>query len=407
MTRAIVRHNTAVSSVNDLPAFPEAEVARLLELHDPVDCEDLLRKLGTTFNFSSYEEMSARFKARGLAHLLDPELERKPSAIWAELGGSPYLGLHEVNPGDGQWERHMQFGVGGYCGDLVGFKVASLAGNEPALAAHREWLYSMGRRVAEMIEARKTAIAEPNLFSFDGADVRVIMRGGEPWFVAADVCRALGYANPRKATLDHVRAKHRDGVTVRDAIGRAQETTVICEPGLYSLILRSRAEGAARFQDWVVEEVLPAIRKTGSYQTPPADPMKVLSDPAALRGLLSDYAGRVLELEAEVAETRPKAEALDRIATADGSMNVTTAAKTLGVGPRALFRWLARHDWIYRRAGGKSWLAYQHRIGQGVLEHKVTVLTRGDGSEKIVEQVMVTPKGLALLAKRLERTLAA
>src|SRR5690554_3113048 len=63
--------------------------------------------------------------------------------------------------------------------------------------------------------------------------------------------------------------------------------------------------------------------------------------------------------------------------------------------------------WTIVSGGGKSWLAYQHRIGQGVLEHKVTVLTRGDGSEKIVEQVMVTPKGLALLAKRLERTLAA
>lgn len=403
MTRAIVRHNTAVSSVNDLPAFPEAEVARLLELHDPVDCEDLLRKLGTRFDFSSYEEMSARFKARGLAHLLDPELERKPSAIWAELGGSPYLGLHEVNPGDDQWERHMQFGVGGYCGDLVGFKVASLAGNEPALAAHREWLFCMGRRAAEMIEDRKTAVAEPNLFSFDGVDVRVIMRGGEPWFVAADVCRSLDISN----ATDAMRRLDEDERTLVSIEGAPPAgLNVISESGLYSLILGSRKPEARRFKRWVTKEVLPAIRKTGSYQTS-ADPMKVLADPAALRGLLSDYAGRVLELEAEVAETRPKAEALDRIATADGSMNVTTAAKTLGVGPRALFRWLARHDWIYRRAGGKSWLAYQHRIGQGVLEHKVTVLTRGDGSEKIVEQVMVTPKGLALLAKRLERTLAA
>lgn len=158
MTHTNQRNNTArpsVQPIRALPAFPEAEVARLLELHDPVDCEDLLRKLGTTFKFSSYEEMSARFKARGLERLIDPELERKPAAVWGELGGSPYLGLHEVNPGDDQWERHMQFGVGGYCGDLVGHKVASLAGNELALAAHREWLFSMGRRVAEMIEARQ------------------------------------------------------------------------------------------------------------------------------------------------------------------------------------------------------------------------------------------------------------
>lgn len=83
-------------------------------------------------------------------------------------------------------------------------------------------------------------------------------------------------------------------------------------------------------------------------------------------------------------------------------MNVTSAAKALGVGPKALFRWLAMHEWIYRRAGGKGWLAYQLRIAQGVLEHKVTTLVRDDGLEKIVEQALVTPKGLALLAERVE-----
>ncbi|WP_145551912.1 phage antirepressor KilAC domain-containing protein [Yersinia mollaretii] len=59
------------------------------------------------------------------------------------------------------------------------------------------------------------------------------------------------------------------------------------------------------------------------------------------------------------------------------------------------------HHWIYRRTGGRTWLAYQERIQQGVLEHKVTTVSRGDGSEKVVEQVLVTAKGLTKLSKML------
>jgi len=111
-------------------------------------------------------------------------------------------------------------------------------------------------------------------------------------------------------------------------------------------------------------------------------------------------------LEAHVATIQPKADALDLIATrADGSLNVTMAAKTLQTQPKALFKWLAAHEWIYRRAGGKSWVAYQNRLQQGVLEHKVTTVQREDGTDKVVEQVLVTAKGLAKLAAIFQPTM--
>lgn len=148
-------------------------------------------------------------------------------------------------------------------------------------------------------------------------------------------------------------------------------------------------------------------RMTALEQKTALDPMKVLSDPAAMRGLLLTYTEKVLTLESKVEELTPKAEALDRISTANGSMCVTNAAKALQVQPRRLFSWLQEHQWIYRRPGGSGWLAYQHRIQCGWMEHKVTTVERGDGTEKVVEQVLVTAKGLAKLSEAVDMKLAA
>lgn len=70
--------------------------------------------------------------------------------------------------------------------------------------------------------------------------------------------------------------------------------------------------------------------------------------------------------------------------------------------PRELFNWLSSHQWIYRWTGSPNWIAYQNKLQQGLLEHKVTTVERGDGSEKVTEQVRITPKGLARIAELIE-----
>lgn len=94
----------------------------------------------------------------------------------------------------------------------------------------------------------------------------------------------------------------------------------------------------------------------------------------------------------------PKAEGFDRIAGADGSLCLRDAAKELQVRPTDLNLWLQAHKWIYKRAGGRSWVGYQDRIQSGLLEHKGTVLIDGAGNERIYDQVRITAKGLARLA---------
>lgn len=126
--------------------------------------------------------------------------------------------------------------------------------------------------------------------------------------------------------------------------------------------------------------------------------------PEALR-LAADMAEQKAKAEAALALAAPKAEALDRIATADGSMCVRDAAKALQLRPIDLTRWLQAHGWVYRRQGNAQLLGYQDKVQTGYLEHKVTVVSRTDGTEKVVEQVRVTPKGLARLAVAIKEDL--
>lgn len=232
-------------------------------------------------------------------------------------------------------------------------------------------------------------------FAFEGAEVRVVTRDGEPWFVAKDVATLLGYANPQKAVRDH--CKRAVPVGVNDPFtptGMDPQTTIFPEADLYRLVMRSKLPSAERFEEWVVSEVLPAIRRTGGYMVaaPEETPEELML--RALR-VAQDTVERQ---KAALAIAEPKAEALDRIAEADGRMAITNAAKVLGVRPKDLFAYLISHGWIYRRPGASGYLGYASKIVTGLLEHKVTTVLRADGTEKVVEQVLVTPKGLTRLA---------
>lgn len=114
-----------------------------------------------------------------------------------------------------------------------------------------------------------------------------------------------------------------------------------------------------------------------------------------------------IALEVKVEAMAPKVEALDRLANADGLLNPTNAAKSLQVEPNKVFKFMRTHGWVYRRPGARSDVAYQDKIAAGLLTHKTYIAQREDGSERICEQVMVTPKGLARLAQQLNAAGAA
>lgn len=96
-------------------------------------------------------------------------------------------------------------------------------------------------------------------------NVRTLTINGEPWFVGKDITECLGYSRSTKAVSDHVDEEDIDGIPIQDSIGRMQNTPIINESGVYSLILSSKLESANKFKKWVISEVLPSLRKTGTY----------------------------------------------------------------------------------------------------------------------------------------------
>ncbi|WNO60895.1 phage antirepressor KilAC domain-containing protein [Rheinheimera sp. MMS21-TC3] len=149
-----------------------------------------------------------------------------------------------------------------------------------------------------------------------------------------------------------------------------------------------------------VNQVFLDYRNGRLQPIPQFDPATALNDPATMRSLLLGYTEKVLALEDQIKEIQPKADALDRIAKADGSLCITDAAKLLQIAkPKDLFCLLQQKSWIFRRPGTTAWLGYQDKVQKGLLEHKVTEVSRSDGSNKVAQQVRVTPKGIALLSQ--------
>lgn len=104
-------------------------------------------------------------------------------------------------------------------------------------------------------------MADITPFNFGTHAVRVITRDSQHWFVATDVCEALGYRNTSKAISDHIDEDER----YNEPLERGGSMLFVSESGLYALVLRSRKPEARKFAKWVTSEVLPSIRQTGGY----------------------------------------------------------------------------------------------------------------------------------------------
>ena len=178
----------------------------------------------------------------------------------------------------------------------------------------------------------------------------------------------------------------------QDAMGRSRATSVyrIGKRDSYVVVAQLSPEFTGRLVDrWQELET----------QQQAIAPILALNDPSTLRALLLDNVEERVKLAQELAAASPKLEAFDRIAGADGSLCITDAAKSLQVRPKSLFEFLRAHGWIYQPHGGRGDIAYATKLQQGLMEHKTTTMHRSDGSEKIITQARITPKGLTRLAQ--------
>lgn len=221
-------------------------------------------------------------------------------------------------------------------------------------------------------------------------DVRTVTINGEPWFVGKDVAEILGYSNTRKALADHVDGEDKlDGVTIRDSIGREQSPVFINESGLYALIFGSKLESAQRFKHWVTSEVLPAIRKTGSYQAPQGKELLAL---AVLE------AQKTIEAQSKAIERmKPKEIFADAVSTSQTSILVGDLAKLLrqnGVdtGQKRLFEQLRNEGYLMKTGSSRN-MPTQRYVADGLFQIKETVISNPDGSVRMTKTTKVTGKG--------------
>lgn len=230
--------------------------------------------------------------------------------------------------------------------------------------------------------------------------IRTIEKDGEPWFVGKDVAAALGYERPTKAILDHVDDEDKDEVPIQDSIGRSQNTPIINESGLYSLVLSSKLPTAKKFKRWITSEVIPSIRKHGAYMTP--DKLEeVLLKPDTLIQLAQNLKAEQEKrraLEAKVETDKPKVLFADSVEAAKTSILIGELAKLLkqngiNIGQNRLFQWLRQNGYLIRRQGSDYNMPTQRAMEMGLFEIKETTITHSDGHIHVSKTPKVTGKG--------------
>lgn len=228
------------------------------------------------------------------------------------------------------------------------------------------------------------------IFKYENNDVRTVEMNGEPWFVLKDVCGVLGLSN-HKVTAQRLDRDEVSQTYLTDSIGRKQETTVINESGLYSVILRSDKPEAKPFRKWVTSEVLPSIRKNGGYiagqeQLSPEELMaKAL---LVANKTLAEREARISELTVQNTIMSPKAEYFDELVDRNTLTNFRETAKELGISEKAFIRFLIDKKYIFRNQRGKL-MAYADR-SDGLFEVKECYNEKTNWSGI---QTLVTPKG--------------
>lgn len=234
------------------------------------------------------------------------------------------------------------------------------------------------------------------VFNYQENEVRTVERGDGLWWVLSDVCRVLGLSEPHRvaARLD----EDEKGRTQITTPGGPQEMTIVNEPGLYSVIIRSDKPEAKDFKRWVTHEVLPSIRKHGAYMTPETLEAAILNPDTMIKlcTALKDEQDKRKALEvANSALTvdnqimKPKADYFDELVDRNLLTNFRETAKQLNIGPKAFVSFLLEHKYVYRDKRGKL-LPYQPHVDAGLFEVKECVNEKTQWSGT---QTLVTPKG--------------
>ena len=234
--------------------------------------------------------------------------------------------------------------------------------------------------------------------SSEFGEIRTMELKGHPFFMASDVAKALGYSKPNDAVAKHCRATTKQSIPIS---GKMQEVNFIPESDIYRLIIKSKLPSAERFEKWVMEEVLPSIRKNGGYIAG----QETLSDEELLERAVLVAQKKIAERDAIIEQQRKKIEAdkpktifADAVSASHTSILVGDMAKLLkqngiDIGQKRLFEWLRENSYLIKRKGSDWNMPTQRSMEMGLFDIKESTVNNPDGSVRINRTTKVTGKG--------------
>ena len=220
-------------------------------------------------------------------------------------------------------------------------------------------------------------------------EVRMIEENGKLLFCGLDVARALGYARPGKAIIDHCK-----GVLKRDTLtsGGMQSLSYIPEGDVYRLITHSKLETADKFERWVFDEVIPSIRKNGGYiagQETMSDVELMARALIVAQNVIEEKNRQISGLTEENLLMKPKAEYFDDLVDRKLLTNFRDTAKEFHIGQKRFIAFLTDNGYAYRDAKGRI-LPHQKHVDAGLFEMKEC---RSERNRWAGMQTLITPRG--------------
>ena len=215
-------------------------------------------------------------------------------------------------------------------------------------------------------------------------NVRVLLQGDEPWFVAKDVADTLGYQNGSRDVNRHTDEEDRTKAMVFDG-NQNKETILINESGLYSLVLSSKLPNAKQFKRWVTSDVLPSLRKYGTYsmdipRTLP-DALKAYANEIEAHNqtkvMLEEQKVLIAAQEQQISEFKPIRDYVDEILSSTSALTITQIAADYDITARALNK-ILEEEKVQRSVGGQ-WILYKNQMGKGYTKSETFTFTRSDG----------------------------
>ena len=229
-------------------------------------------------------------------------------------------------------------------------------------------------------------------------EIRSLEINNEPYFVGKDIAETLDYKEPHKAIVKHIDEDDRIKYPIIDELGRKQETWLINESGLYSLIMSSKLSSAKKFKRWVTSEVLPSIRKHGGYiagQEQMTDEELMAKAILMANSKIKELDNKNKQLQVQNSELittnmimKPKAEYFDELVDRNLLTSFRDTAKALKVKEKNFIKFLLEHKYIYRDKKGK--LQPFADKNNGLFEIKETL---NDKTGWCGTQTLITPKG--------------